>query len=173
MVGLEKYIIEQAKNMKIKQLEMLINEFKEYDDMEKVALLEEILQKKKLGKRSKTKGSNYERKIAKIFKDYLGIELHRTPLSGGFAKSKKRGNDFKGDIVPLEDNIDFKLHIEAKDHKTWKLQEWINQAKEDCAEDKIPIVVFHKYNTSEDYVALSLSDFLKIIDKEKVVIKKT
>lgn len=172
MMGLEDYLIKQAKNMKIKQLEMLIQEFKEYNEIEKVKILEEILQKKKLGKRSKRKGGNYERKIAKIFKSKLGIELYRTPLSGGFAKSKNRGNDFKGDIVPLEDGIEFKLHIEAKDHKTWKLQEWINQAKEDCAEDKIPVVIFHKYNTSEDFIALSLADFFKIVDINKIIERK-
>lgn len=172
MVGLEEYLIKEAKNMKIKQLEQLINEFEMFGEVEKVKILEEILDRKKRGKRSKVKGSSYERKIAKILKDKFKIEFHRTPQSGGFAKSKNRGNDFKGDIVPLEDDLDFKLHIECKDQKTWKLNDWLNQAKEDCPDDKTPVVIFHKYNTCEDFITLSLPDFLDIIDINKVIKKE-
>ena len=55
----------------------------------------------KRGKRSKNKGSTYERKLANYFKEKLGITLTRTPQSGGFAKKFNKSEDFKGDIVCL------------------------------------------------------------------------
>lgn len=138
------------------------------------------IEKSKKGKRSKVKGSNYERKIAKIFKEKLNVDLVRTPLSGGFMKRAEE-HSLKGDLTCLERDKQFILHVECKDHKTWKLKEWINQAEEDCPKDKIPIIVFHKHQEIEngkrvekadDYVCLKLDDFLKIVDKNKIIRRK-
>lgn len=152
----------------------------EYD--KEIDLLQQKIQASKRGKSSKTKGSSYERTIAKIFKDYLGVDLKRTPLSGGFAKGSKKADDFRGDIITVDDSIDFKLHIECKNHKTWSLNSWLQQAEGDCPSDRIPIVIFHRAQRNEDgkrvqeagdYVCLSLENFLDIVDKNKVVkIKK-
>lgn len=127
-----------------------------------------MVDRSKLGKRSKVKGSNYERLIAKKFKEKYGLELVRTPQSGGFAK-KISSKDFKGDVVLLDDTKDFKLHIEAKCQKTLSVPKWLSQAEEDCVEGKIPLVVFHKHNSSQDYVVLSLEDFFFLVDEEKIV----
>lgn len=124
------------------------------------------------GKNSKQKGANYERKLALRFKEHYGIELKRTPQSGGFAKTSEKADDFRGDITLVDDRFIFKLHVEAKDRKTWSLKEWIRQAESDCPEGRIPIVVFHEYGTGNDYVTLSLDDFFKLIPKSNIIEKR-
>lgn len=126
---------------------------------------------KKLGKRSKTKGNNYEREIAKRFGDAYNIELVRTPSSGGFQKSKS-SEEFKGDVTCIEKEKDFKLGVEVKNTKSWSLPAWLKQSEEETPKDKIPVVVFHQHGTSNDYIALSFNDFLKLVPEERVVILK-
>lgn len=143
--------------------------------------LEQKIENSKRGKSSKNKGANYERTIAKIFKEKLGVELKRTPQSGGFAKDSSKGDEFRGDIVSVDDTIDFNLHIECKDQATWSLPAWLRQSEEDSPEGKVPIVVFHRRQKNKDgkriqeagdYVALSLEDFLDIVDKDKIIVLK-
>lgn len=116
-----------------------------------------------LGKRSRIKGASFERTIAKILQEHYGIEFVRTPQSGGFAKNAKKAEGFRGDIVPADDSISIKLHVECKNTKTWSLPKWFEQAESDAPKDKIPVVVFHKHNTSKNYIALSLEDFCKLV----------
>lgn len=130
------------------------------------------LQRKKLGKRSKAKGSNYERDVAKKFKAQYDEELTRTPQSGGFAKKSSKADEFRGDIVSLDENVELVLHIECKNAKSWSLPAWITQSESDCPKGKVPCVIFHKHGTSKDYIALSLEDFFKIVPKEMIIKKK-
>ena len=133
----------------------------------------------KRGKRSKNKGATYERKLANYFKEKLGITLTRTPQSGGFAKKFNKSEDFKGDIVCLEDNVELLLHIEAKNQKSVSIRKWVNQAEEDCVKDKIPAAVYYsgeivkdgkvKEKKKGDYITLKLDDFMKIVDVDKIV----
>ena len=129
-------------------------------------------QHKRIGKRSKAKGSSFERTIAKKFKDYYGEELTRTPQSGGFAKKSSKADEFRGDIVLLDEDKELKLHVECKNAKTWSLPAWFNQSESDCPKGKIPCVVFHKHGTSKDYVALSLDDFLTLVPKDRVIVER-
>lgn len=141
---------------------------------EEIAVLEDKLNKSKRGRRSKAKGSKYERTIAKKFAEaYPGLELTRTPQSGGFAKKSAKAEEFRGDIVSIDKDIDLAIHIECKDHKTWSLPQWINQATSDCPEGKIPTVIFHKHGTSKDYVCVSLADFFKLVNREQIIQRKT
>ena len=126
------------------------------------------------GKRAKRKGGNYERVIAKKFGDRYGVELKRTPQSGGFAKKSEKADDYRGDITIVDTKQMLLLHIECKDHKTISLKRWIKQSEEDCPEGRIPVVIFHRFGTSKNYVALksdtrnSLCDELfnfKVYDK--------
>ena len=126
-------------------------------------------QRKKLGKRSKAKGSNFEREVAKKFKDHYDEELTRTPQSGGFAKKSTKADEFRGDIVALDENVDLVLHIECKNAKTWSLPAWFAQAESDCPKGKVPCVIFHKHGTSKDYIAFSLEDFFRIVPKDSVI----
>lgn len=129
-------------------------------------------QRKKLGKRSKTKGSNFERDVAKKFKAQYNEELTRTPQSGGFAKKSSKADEFRGDIVSLDENVELVLHIECKNAKTWSLPAWFTQAESDCPKGRVPCVIFHKHGTSKDYIALSLEDFFKLVPKESILKKK-
>ena len=128
--------------------------------------------RQKLGKRSKTKGANFERDVAKKFKKAYDADLVRTPQSGGFAKKSAKADDFRGDIVPADEEIELSLHIECKNAKTWSLPAWFKQAQEDCPKGKYPVVVFHQHGTSKDYIALSLEDFFKLVPKDKVILRK-
>lgn len=141
-------------------------------DKGKESAILEHEKRQKLGKRSKTKGSNFERDTAKKFKKAYDAELVRTPQSGGFAKKSAKADDFRGDIVPADEDIELSLHIECKNSKTWSLPAWFKQAQSDCPKGKIPVVVFHQHGTSNDYIALSLEDFFKLVPKEKVILRK-
>ena len=129
-------------------------------------------QRSRLGRRSRNKGSSYERIIARKFKEKYNAELMRTPQSGGFAKNNARAGDFRGDIVPVDDTIDLRLHIEAKNQKNWSLPSWLKQAEEDCPEGKIPCIIFHKHGTSQEYVTLSLDDFFDIVPRDSIIIER-
>ena len=126
----------------------------------------------KRGKNAKRKGGQFERDVAKKFQKRYGVELKRTPQSGGFAKKSDKADDYRGDITIVDTKQMLLVHIECKNQKTWQLKQWIDQAEEDCPEGRTPIVVFHQHNTSKDYVCLSLEDFLTLVEKDKVVGKR-
>lgn len=129
-------------------------------------------QNSKRGKRSRNKGANYERTIAKKLKEFFGIDFVRTPQSGGFAKKAEKADDFRGDIVSADKRLDIALHIECKCCQTWSLPKWLQQSESDCPKDKIPCVVAHKPNSSTEYITMRLEDFLSVCDTEKVIIHK-
>lgn len=138
------------------------------------------VEQSKRGRRSKVKGANYERDIKKVFKEVLDIDLERTPLSGGFAKSKNL-SAVKGDLNSLDEGVDFKLHVECKNHRTWSLKEWWRQATDDCPDGKKPIVIMHqgqenkdgrRVQDADDFVFLRLSDFLELVDKSKIIVRE-
>lgn len=124
------------------------------------------------GKNAKRKGGQYERDIAKCFQKKYGIELKRTPQSGGFAKKSEMADDYRGDITIVDTKQMLLLHIECKNQKTWQLKQWIAQAESDCPDGRTPIVIFHQHNSSKDYVCLSLEDFFNLVEKDKVVGKR-
>lgn len=124
------------------------------------------------GKNAKRKGSQYERNIAKRFQDRYGVELKRTPQSGGFAKKSEKADDYRGDITIVDTKQELALHIECKNTKSLSLPAWLRQAEGDCPKDRKPIVVFHQYNSSKDYVCVSLDDFLSLVEKDKVIRKR-
>lgn len=121
------------------------------------------------GKRSRNKGSNYERDVAKKFAKSYGVELVRTPQSGGFIKNSLKAEDFRGDVVPADSSIKLILHIECKNSKRWTLPQWIEQAEGDCPEGRVPVVVFHQYNSSKDYVCISLDNFMRLVPKKNII----
>lgn len=137
----------------------------------RVAELSKLITSSKAGSMKRRKGSTYERAIAKKIRDATGIELTRTPQSGGFAKKSEKADDFRGDIVCLDKDVHLKVHIECKDHKTWKPKEWYKQASSDCPKGLTPIVIMHqaqenkdgkRVRNAEDFVMLTLEDFLEL-----------
>lgn len=125
------------------------------------------------GKTAKRKGANFERTIAKKFQQRYGIELKRTPQSGGFAKKSEKADDYRGDITIVDTTKMLLVHIECKDQKTWSLKQWIEQAENDCPEGRVPIVIFHQHNSSKDYVCLSLEDFFNLVEVDKIIGKRS
>ena len=123
----------------------------------------ETIDRKKLGKRSKNKGNNFERATAKKFKSAYGEELVRTPQSGGFAKKSAKADDFRGDIVPADEDVELLLHIECKNCKSWSLPAWFEQAENDKPHSKKPVVVFHQHGTANDFVLLEVNDFVDLL----------
>lgn len=121
------------------------------------------------GKNAKRKGGQYEREIANKFQIRYGVELKRTPQSGGFAKKSEKADDYRGDITIVDTKKMLLVHIECKNQKTWQLKQWIDQAEEDCPKGRVPIVIFHQHNSSKDYVCLSLDDFFNLVEVEKIV----
>lgn len=124
------------------------------------------------GKNAKRKGGQYERDIAKKFQKRYGVELKRTPQSGGFAKKSEKADDYRGDITIVDTKQMLLIHIECKNQKTWQLKQWIEQAESDCPDGRIPVVIFHQHNSSKDYVCLSLENFFSLVEKDKVVGKR-
>lgn len=140
-------------------------------DVGKESLKETKEQNRKRGKRSRTKGANFERTIAKKFKAFFDVDLVRTPQSGGFAKKSVKADEFRGDIVSADEDIDLGLHIECKNAQSWSLPAWLRQAESDCPKGKKPVVIMHKSNTSQDYITLKLEDFFECVNADKVIIK--
>jgi hypothetical protein len=147
---------------------------------ENIADLEQKIGYSLQGTKAKRKGSTYERRLAKAFFDKWGVKLVRTPSSGGFQKESNQ-ELIRGDLSCLDPKIDFMLHSEAKNHKTWNLKKWFKQAEEDCPSRKIPVVLFHKpqvikdgkrIDEADDFVMIRLKDFLEIADKKKVIRRK-
>lgn len=115
------------------------------------------------GRTSRQKGAQYERVVAKKFEEKYGIKFARTPQSGGFAKNTSNAEGFRGDIIPVDRNVKLKVHIECKNQKACSTYKWIDQAEQDCPEEKIPLVVFKRFNSSKSYVTMSLEDFFKLV----------
>ena len=112
-----------------------------------------------MGKMSRRKGSGYERKVAHILEVVWDEKFKRTPLSGGWAKEK-----ITGDIVPIDRQEDnFPFSIECKNQKAISVPKWLNQAKEDCPEGKIPLLIFHLLRDQDEYVCLTLTNFTNLI----------
>lgn len=115
------------------------------------------------GRSSRAKGASFERTVAKKFQEKYGVELVRTPMSGGFAKNKKSAEGFKGDIVPADNKVKLRLHIECKSQKTWNIHKWIDQAKSDCPKGKIPAVIARRFGTQQIYAILPLDGLFSLV----------
>jgi len=112
-----------------------------------------------MGKTSRRKGSTYERVVAAVLAEGWGEDFRRTPMSGGWAKEK-----VTGDIVPVSREKDnFPFSIECKNRKTLSVPAWLEQAKEDCPPEKLPLLIFHLPRDKEEYVCLKLSDFTNLV----------
>ncbi len=71
-----------------------------------------------MSKKSNTKGSTYERHIAKKLWAWWGEEFQRTPASGGIAM--KQDNRVYGDIVTPPGST-FPWVVECKKRENWNM----------------------------------------------------
>jgi len=124
------------------------------------------------GRMSKRKGATYERTIKQMILDTLGIQLERTPQSGGFAKHREGLDSVRGDLNTFTDEK-FLFHVECKNQAKWSLKAWFKQANDECPKGKIPIVVFHqgqlveagtRVDIAEDFVMIRARAFFDLVD---------
>jgi len=120
-------------------------------------------------KNSRTKGNNYELRIAKRFAAWSGEVVRRTPMSGGWSSAKF---GVTGDLVC--DNPAFDLHVECKKREGWHLDDlltgirpddsrsieaWWKQTVESCPEGKMAVLVFAR-NQGPDLVMMIHGDLV-------------
>ena len=102
----------------------------------------------------KQKGNRAERDVAKIINKTLNTNLKRTPQSGGM--------DFKGDLIDTNLNsVAHQFSWEIKDRKTLRINDWWEQAVNDCPTNKIPTLTF-KLN-AHFFTMIRLEDFLGLL----------
>ncbi|MEM5853355.1 MAG: hypothetical protein QW228_03225 [Candidatus Aenigmatarchaeota archaeon] len=114
---------------------------------------------------TKAKGDSFERKVAKIFTNWYGKTVRRTPLSGQIA--------IKSDIISDED---FPFLIECKKHERFYLEEILSSGVnfrkmlldiEDqknslfYKENKIQAIIYSRSRTSI-YIILPEREFKKV-----------
>lgn len=98
----------------------------------------------------KAKGATFERTVAKLFADAMGIKLRRTPMSGGWSHDNP---DTAGDLVCIEGEFEF--CVECKCAEGWKLESlftgnhkwfdnWWGQLMRESPAGKVPILVFSR-----------------------------
>ena len=68
-----------------------------------------------MGKKSRDKGNSFERAVAAAVRAAWGLDVSRTPLSGGWGKRKTGG-----DLVFMDDNVN--LFVECKNPRSVNLE---------------------------------------------------
>jgi hypothetical protein len=112
-----------------------------------------------MGKTSRRKGSGYERVIAHLLESIFQEQFRRTPLSGGWAKSK-----VAGDIVPISRPLNnFPFHFECKNRKALGIPAWLKQTTEECPANQLPVLAFHLPRDTNEYVCLKAADFMWLV----------
>ena len=114
-----------------------------------------------MSKMSKTKGSTYERHIAKKLGDWWGEKFQRTPASGGLDWGKD--NRVCGDIVTPPDSS-FPFTVECKKRESWNMDalfkgskeitKWWKQVKKDCLKSGLEPMLVMSRNLQPDYVVI-------------------
>ena len=122
----------------------------------------------KVGKRSKRKGKTYERRCAKILKEFTGVDFRSTPASGGFNKQggvSIREELFCGDLI--SDSPNFRYCVEAKNREefsftallkspeTAAFTKWWYQCITDAESVGLEPLMFFKPNNRDDFVVMS------------------
>lgn len=119
-------------------------------------------------KKSKHKGNRYENVIAKLFSAWSGLEIKRTPGSGGWGTA---AFGVTGDLVCSDRRYPF--HHECKKREGWRLEDlvlgvrgkdtrsvkaWWKQCTRECPSGKIPTLIFTR-NRMADLIMLRASDY--------------
>lgn len=125
----------------------------------------ELVDYSKVGRHSKTKGSNYELAIAKILTAWWGAPFHRVPASGGLHWNASM--NVSGDIITIPE-AGFPFVVECKKREEWTLENaflnnkeiklWWSQVVGDARETgKIPMLIFSR-NRAENFVMLPYNE---------------
>lgn len=106
------------------------------------------------GKMSRRKGAKNERAAGKILEAWWGSKFRRTPLSGGWAGSKRAREELgaAGDLICEDPSFPF--GVEVKSGEGWELEQlirapgtckiaaWWRQTTEESPAGKIPLLLF-------------------------------
>ena len=113
------------------------------------------------GRGARVKGFQFERDIAKIFTDTTGVEFKR-----GLGQTRGGGADVP-DVVPEDNALADRIHIECKRQKVCSIKGAMKQATDDVAKrieqtpetNPMPIVIT-KDDRKDILVTMQLNDFL-------------
>jgi hypothetical protein len=100
---------------------------------------------------SKQKGARFERLLAAKLREY-GYDTRRTAQYCG-------NTGDAADVVGLPD-----VHIEAKHQEQMRLYDWMEQAKRDAKDGRLP-AVFHKKNNAPILVTMELDAWMKLYER--------
>ena len=122
---------------------------------------------------SRNKGATYERKIAKMLTDWTGIEIRRTPMSGGWNKT--------GDLTPKdpsemekfplsfelknrqEFSIEMLFHIRNSEDMPKILKKYWDQCSGEAKEsEKVPLLILTR-NNADNFIMFDTGIFDNII----------
>mgnify|MGYP003135881290 CR=1 FL=1 len=110
------------------------------------------------GRGARQKGFQFERDVAKAFTNTTGIEFKR-----GLGQTRGGGADVP-DVLPEDDALSARIHIECKRQKVCSIKGAMKQAEEDIGSDpKLPIVVT-KDDRKDALVTMKLDDFLPMFN---------
>lgn len=124
-----------------------------------------------MSSKSKTKGNNFERDVAKQLTEIYGKTFTRVPNSGAFVGglnsarkenlSETQTKIYKGDLIPPDDfpclvleckfYKDFPFHFLPQGKDIILLDEWIKQVRECCDIDDF-WVIWLKVNRKGEYI---------------------
>jgi len=124
-------------------------------------------------KNPKEKGNKYERKIAKLFSEWLGIKdgVWRIDSGSKATNNPQISKYYHGDLIPIHPDVYWFFDIfsiECKDvklktlnllklftigNKKWPFHELWKQAKREAKQSKrIPLLIFHLPNSKFDLI---------------------
>lgn len=98
---------------------------------------------------SREKGKKGELELAKLLREH-GYEARRGQQFSGGDTSQDVVHDIPG------------VHLECKRVEAGSLYKWLEQARQDAADGKIPVVA-HRRSHEEWVAILPLTDFLKLM----------
>lgn len=124
----------------------------------------------KVGKKSKSKGSAFERKVAEMLTKYTGVNFRKTPSSGGWNKQgvEVAGRVFCGDVIC--DQADFRFSVEAKNRKAFDIlhlvrnpetdpfTEWWFQTTRDAKSNDLLPIMFIRPRAGSPHLLVALAE---------------
>ncbi len=102
------------------------------------------------GKKSKNKGSSFEREVRDVINKATGIKLERTPGSGGWGRMQTKGDL----IAPADKKKQWPYFVECKKVEGWDMWNmlfsgegplfswWLKAVEQAEEEKKIPLLIF-------------------------------
>lgn len=118
----------------------------------------------------RTKGNNFESKIAKLLTAWSGVKFNRSPSSGAWGSTHGVYSNIAGDIIT--EHPDWNYSLELKNHESWELQYiplsqgeipsfWEQALGDAIRTERVPMVVLHK-NRSKNWAIVPQSNKLQL-----------